>query len=137
MSLYHGLYVRSTSSASLPAVVADDLNANISEGLFSDPNAVGSGPMAYVPPTALLMAVAPVGMENVAIVQVSLTGALSLVYGTPVLAGSGLSAYPAPAASHFLLAELFTPAAPLTHTTTAVTNANMNNVVLSAEFGGR
>jgi hypothetical protein len=135
--LYHGLYVRSTSSASLPAVAPDDLNANVSEGLFSDPNAIGAGPMVYVPPTALLMAVTGVGLENVAIAQISLTGTLSLKYGTPVAAGSGLSAYPAPDTNNFLLAELFTPAVPLTHTTTMVTNANINNLVLSAEFGGR
>jgi hypothetical protein len=137
MSLYHGLYIRSTSSASLPSVVADDMNVNCAEGLFSDPNAIGAGPMVYVPPTAVLMTAAASGKENVAILQVSLTGALSLVYGTPVALGSGLSQYPAPATGHFLMAQLFTPSAPLTAATTAVTNANINNVVLSAEFGGR
>ena len=86
--LYHGLYVRSTSSASLPAVVADDLNVNWSEGLFTSPSANANGPLTYVQRGLAAMGNPGSGFEYVAILQIqgTDTGALSLL---PVPAGAG------------------------------------------------
>jgi hypothetical protein len=64
-------------------------------------------------------------------------GTISIKYGTPVAAGSGLAVYPSPDPDNFVLAELFYPAAAMQFGTTTITNANISNVVLSAEFGGR
>lgn len=148
MSLYHGLYVRSTSSASLPAVVVDNDTVNVSEGLFSTASATGNAPLTYVPATPVVVALPAGGHEYVALLQITGSdnaaevspvpaGTISIVYGTAVTLGSGLSTYPALSPDNFLLAQIGTPAAPLTPTTTAISNAFINNLVLSAEFGGR
>lgn len=146
-SLYHGLFVRSASNAQLAVtlaglVLADSLAVYTSEGLITTPTAtLTASPLTYVPSTqtatAPLVVVTALGFENVAILQISTAGAISIKYGTPVAAGSGLSQYPSADPTDLVLAELFTPAVPLTHTTAAVTQANISNKVLNAEFGGR
>lgn len=124
MSLYHGLFVKATS--------VPDLNVNNSEGLMD----IG-GNLLYIAAAATLATVASSSMEKVGILQINTSGTISIKYGAEVAAGSGLATYPAPDANNLVLAELFTAATPIVHGTTAVTNANINNRVLSAEFGGR
>jgi len=90
-------------------------------------------------------------------------GTISIKYGTPVLISSlshpdgrspaVLPAYPEPDLDNYLLAFLFSPTTPwpsipwpapgagapgpMVHGTTSITNADIDNDVLSAEFGGR
>ena len=147
MSLYHGLFVRSASNASLAVVLSniaspDSMAVYTSEGLLQAPAAtLTASSLTYVPntqtATAPLVVATAVGFENVAILQISATGIISIKYGTPVALGSGLSQYPAADATDLVLAELFTPAVPLRSGTLVVTQANISNKVLNAEFGGR
>jgi len=120
------------------------MNAQLAEGLFTTPSENGTGPMVYIPAAAHLMVAPAVHNEQVAIMQVNPAGTVSLKYSPLVAQGSGLAVYPTPDPNHFLLAKMFTPAAPLTGgngglvpATTAVADANINPIVISSEFGGR
>lgn len=126
MSLYHGLFVKASG--------VPDLNVNCSEGLwqFGTDNA-----MVYVPATATLATVASLSKEKVAILQITAAGVISLKYGAEVAAGSGLAQYPALDSGNLMLAFVGTAASPINHTTTAITNAMINNLVENEEFGGR
>jgi len=121
------------------------MNANLAEGLFTTPSANGTGPVVYVPAAAHLMVAPADSLEQVAITQIAPDGTTSLKYGPLVAQGSGLATYPAPDADNFMLAKMFTPAAPLSGgrislsipATTAVADTNINPLVISSEFGGR
>lgn len=77
------------------------------------------------------------GKETIGILQIDSTGTTSIKWGTQVALGSGLAQYPSPDAGNLTLAKLFTAASPLTTSTSAIANSNINNEVLSAEFGDR
>jgi len=161
MSLYRGLFVSCTQNArpALPAIAAattvanivsafapstNDLHVNVVEGLISQPNAEGTGTMTYVPSTAVLLTPPASGQATIGILQIA-TGAAGTTAGTITTswatsvssANASTLTYPAPTAGNVVLAYLFTPAAPFLSSTTAVTQANINNLALSAEFTGR
>ena len=126
MSLYHGLFVKASA--------VPDLNVNRSEGLFQ----LGTGSaMVYVAAGLTLATVATAGKEKVAILQITAAGVISLKYGTEVAVGSGLAEFPTPDSGNLKLACIGTAASPITNATTAITNAMINNLVKSEEFGGR
>ncbi len=77
------------------------------------------------------------GEENVGILQVNTSGTVSLKWGTAVAASSGLAEYPLPDSGNIALAKLFTAAAPIDASTTAITDSDINNKVKSSVFGGR
>ena len=132
MALIQGLFVKQNTGS--------DLHVNVAEGLvtFPDLSTSPQNNMVYIPASTATLAItaASSGFVKVSIVQVSNTGVLSILDGTPVAVGQ-TPAYPSPATGNMALALLFTPESPITSATTAVTNANINNNVLSAEFGSR
>ena len=124
MSLYHGLFVKASA--------VPDLNVNWSEGLID----IG-GSLVYVAASLALATVATAAKEKVGILQVNGSGTVSIKYGAEVAAGSGLASFPTPDSGNLMLAKLFTAAAPILNATAAIANANINNRIKSATFGGR
>lgn len=125
MSLYHGLFVRATA--------VPDLNVNISEGLMEFGDA-----MVFVAETPLAVTAAGGGLAKLAIVQINSSGTCSIKYSSSVaVASQSTLEHPAPDSGQRLLAKLFTAAAPILNATTAIANANINNKVKDAVYGGR
>ena len=147
MSLYTGLIVKANAGLAMTS----------NEGLLYAPDTDSEVYVVAASPTIVLATAGVTSTgECVAIVQACFNGAItspttstatvSVKYGSVVTTGSGLSIYPTPDAGYVVLAEVGTPAAPITKNTTTVINTGasptsaqvvVSNLVKNFIFGGR